>query len=124
MATLLAEIYGPDAETRRRTAETVEAAFRSVPFVVDVDNSYGTPARRIRATISTDDVEFFHVEESDVFDTLGILGGGSVSAIRTVAKAARRFRSGLNGRRRQGPRGALADDPDPGQRVAGGPWNR
>ncbi|BBE72812.1 efflux RND transporter permease subunit [Oharaeibacter diazotrophicus] len=77
MATLLAEIYGPDAETRRRTAEKVEAAFRAVPFVVDVDNSFGTPAERIRATISTDDLEFFHVEESDVFDTLSILNGAS-----------------------------------------------
>ncbi|WP_181702122.1 efflux RND transporter permease subunit [Chthonobacter albigriseus] len=77
MATLLAEIYGPDADTRRRTAETVEAAFRSVPFIVDVDNSFGTPARRLRTTISTDDLEFFHVEESDVFDTLAILNGGA-----------------------------------------------
>lgn len=77
MATLLAEIYGPDADTRRRTADKVEAAFREVPFIVDIDNSYGTPARRLRATISTDDLEFFHVEESDVFDTLAILGGSS-----------------------------------------------
>jgi len=77
MATLLAEIYGPDAETRRQTAAKVEAAFRSVPFVVDVDNSYGMPAKRMRATISTDDLDFFHVAESDVFDTLAILNGGS-----------------------------------------------
>lgn len=76
MATLLAEIYGPDPETRRATAERVEAAFRSVPFVVDVDNSYGAPPRRLRATISTDDADFFRVQEGDVFDTLAILGGG------------------------------------------------
>jgi multidrug efflux pump subunit AcrB len=77
MATLLAEIYGPDGETRRLVGEKVEAAFRSVPFVVDVDNSWGQPARRMRATISTDDLEFFRVEESDVLDTIAILGGGS-----------------------------------------------
>ncbi len=76
LATLLAEIYGPDAATRRKVAEKVEAAFRSVPFIVDVDNSYGIAARRLRTTISTDDLEFFRVEESDVFDTLAILGGG------------------------------------------------
>jgi multidrug efflux pump subunit AcrB len=75
IATLLAEIYGPDGGTRRKVAAKVEAAFRSVPFV-DVDNSYGTPARRLRATISTDDAEFFHVEESDVFDTISILSNG------------------------------------------------
>lgn len=76
LATLLAEIYGPDPETRRAVADRVEAAFRSVPFVVDVDNSYGEPARRLRATISTDDADFYGVQEADVFDTLAILGGG------------------------------------------------
>jgi multidrug efflux pump subunit AcrB len=58
-------------------AARVEAAFRSVPFVVDIDNSYGAPARRLRATISTDDADFYRVQEADVFDTLAILGGGS-----------------------------------------------
>ncbi|WP_237151623.1 efflux RND transporter permease subunit [Oryzibacter oryziterrae] len=77
MATLLAEVYGPDANTRRETAAKVEAAFRAVPFVVDVDNSYGQPVRRMRATVSTDDLEFFHVEEGDVFDTLSMLNGGT-----------------------------------------------
>lgn len=77
MATLLAEIYGPDAETRRKTGEKLEVAFRSVPFIVDIDNSWGSPARRLRATISTDDVDYFHVEEGDVFDTLSILNGSS-----------------------------------------------
>jgi multidrug efflux pump subunit AcrB len=48
-----------------------------VPFVVDVDDSYGIQARRLRATINTDDLEFFQVQESDVFDTLGILNSGS-----------------------------------------------
>lgn len=76
LATLLAEIYGPDPETRRAVAARVEAAFRSVPFVVDVDNSFGQPARRLRATISTNDADFYRVQESDVFDTLAILGGG------------------------------------------------
>ncbi|HMQ93767.1 MAG TPA: efflux RND transporter permease subunit, partial [Amaricoccus sp.] len=76
LATLLAEIYGPDAETRRAVAARVEEAFRSVPFVVDVDNSFGEPARRLRATVSTDDAEFFKVEERDVFDTIAILNGG------------------------------------------------
>ncbi|MCV2871681.1 efflux RND transporter permease subunit [Defluviimonas sp. WL0050] len=77
LATLLAEIYGPDPETRRQVAEKVEDAFRSVPFIVDVDNSYGQPARRLRATISTDNAEFFQVQESDVFDTIAILNGGT-----------------------------------------------
>ncbi len=76
MATLLAEIYGPDAETRRKVAEKVEHAFRSVPFIVDVDNSYGVEAARKRLVISSDDAEFYHVEEGDVFDTIAILSNG------------------------------------------------
>ncbi len=76
MATLLAEIYGPDAATRRAVAAKVEAAFRSVPYIVDVDNSYGVAARRLRARISSDDLDFFKVQEGDVFDTLAILNGG------------------------------------------------
>ena len=77
LATLLAEIYGPDAETRRTVAAKVEEAFRSVPFIVDVDNSYGIPARRLRTTVSTDAAEFFQVQEGDVFDTIAILNGGT-----------------------------------------------
>ena len=77
LATLLAEIYGPDPETRRQVAAKVEDAFRSVPFIVDVDNSYGEPARRLRTTISTDNAEFFQVQNSDVFDTIAILNGGT-----------------------------------------------
>ena len=76
MATLLAEVYGPDAETRRKAAAQIEAAFRQVPFIVDVDNSFGTQARRLRATISGDDLDFFGVQEQDVFDTIALLNHG------------------------------------------------
>ncbi len=78
IATLLAEVYGPDAETRRAAAAQIRAAFESVPFVVDVDDSFGVMAPRLRATISTDDLEFFGVQEADVFDTMALLNGGQV----------------------------------------------
>ncbi|WP_193175859.1 efflux RND transporter permease subunit [Oricola nitratireducens] len=77
ISTLLAEVYGPDAESRRIAAAKIREAFEAVPFVVDVDDSFGTRARRLRATINTDDLEFFQVAENDVFDTLAILNGGS-----------------------------------------------
>lgn len=76
MATLLAEIYGPDAQTRRAVAARVEEAFRSADFIVDIDNSWGQPADRARVTVSTDALEFFRVEERDVFDTIAILNSG------------------------------------------------
>jgi multidrug efflux pump subunit AcrB len=78
IATLLAEVYGPDAETRRAAAAQIRAAFEAVPFVVDVDDSFGVKAPRLRATISTDDLEFFGVQEADVFDTMALLNGGQV----------------------------------------------
>lgn len=76
MATLLAEVYGPTPEARREAAAKIRQAFESVPYIVDVDDSFGQPPRRLRATISTDDLEFFSVEESDVFDTLALLNAG------------------------------------------------
>ena len=76
IATLLAEVYGPDAKTRREAATKIRAAFEAVPFLVDVDDSFGTQARRLRATISTDDLDYFGVQEQDVFDTLALLNGG------------------------------------------------
>lgn len=78
MATLLAEVYGPTPEARRETARKLREAFESVDFIVDVDDSFGTPPRRLRALISPDDLEFFSVQESDVFDTIGILNGETV----------------------------------------------
>ena len=76
MATLLAEVYGPTPEARREAAAKIRAAFDSVPFIVDVDDSFGTQARRLRLALSTDQLEFFGVQEQDVFDTIAILNGG------------------------------------------------
>jgi len=77
IATLLAEVYGPTPEARRAAAAQVRAAFESVPFIVDVDDSFGIQPSRMRATISTDDLEFFGVQEQDVFDTMALLNGSN-----------------------------------------------
>ncbi|MFD3189741.1 efflux RND transporter permease subunit [Sedimentitalea sp. HM32M-2] len=76
IATLLAEVYGPDADSRRAAAARIREAFESVPYIVDIDDSFGTQPRRLRATISTDDLEYFGVQERDVFDTLTLLNAG------------------------------------------------
>ncbi len=78
MATLLAEIYGPDAKTRRAAMEQIEQAFKSVPFVVDVDNSIGDRRPNWRVSIDQDQLEYFGVEQSDVYDTLSMLMNGTV----------------------------------------------
>ena len=70
LSTLLAEVYGPDAETRRAVAAKIREAFESVPFVVDVDDSYGTPAERLGIVIDQDNLEYYRVEQGDVYQTI------------------------------------------------------
>jgi multidrug efflux pump subunit AcrB len=76
LATLLAEVYGPDEATRLAVAEQLKALFRTVPFIVDVDDSYGHPQPRLRIAIDQDRLEFFKVQQSDVYDTIQALFGG------------------------------------------------
>ncbi|UCH73736.1 MAG: efflux RND transporter permease subunit [Rhodospirillales bacterium] len=76
LSTLLAEIYGPDATTRRAYATKVREAFDAVDFVVDVDDSFGRPKQRLRLAIDQDNLEFHGVEEEAVYDTVAALFGG------------------------------------------------
>ncbi|MGE5721859.1 MAG: efflux RND transporter permease subunit [Sphingomonadales bacterium] len=84
LATLLAEIYGPDEATRRATADEVARLFRSVPFIVDVDTSYGQPRPRMRLLPDRERLEYYGLSERDMFDSIGLLLGG-----RTVGYAPR-----------------------------------
>ena len=77
LSTLLGEVYGPDAETRRQTASKVRKAFESVDFVVDVDDSFGVPAERQRLAIDQEALEFHGVQEQAVYDTIGAIVGGT-----------------------------------------------
>ncbi len=77
LSTLLAEIYGPDAATRRNAAAGVRKAFESVDYVVDVDDSYGVPTERVRFAIDQQALEYHGVDEQAVYDTLGALIGGT-----------------------------------------------
>lgn len=70
MATLLAEVYGPDADSRREVARQLREIFRAVPFIVDDDDSFGVQAPRLRIAIHQDNLEYHKVNESDVYDTL------------------------------------------------------
>jgi multidrug efflux pump subunit AcrB len=77
LATLLAEIYGPDADTRRAVVAELKKVFAAVPYVVDIDDSIGRPQPRLRVSIDQDRLEFFGVEQRDVYDTLQMLLGGT-----------------------------------------------
>ncbi|OYX32351.1 MAG: multidrug transporter AcrB [Caulobacterales bacterium 32-69-10] len=78
MATLLAEIYGPDAPTRRAVAERVKAAFRSVPYIVDIDDSYGQPRPGMRLVPDRDRLEALKVSDRDVYDSIAAALSGQV----------------------------------------------
>ena len=78
MATLLAEIYGPDALTRRGVAERVKAIFHSVPYIVDIDDSYGHPRPGLRLVPDRDRLEALKVSDREVYDSIGAALGGQV----------------------------------------------
>jgi multidrug efflux pump subunit AcrB len=77
LSTLLAEIYGPDAATRRAVTREVKKIFAEVPFIVDIDDSIGEPRPRLRLSIDQDKLEFFGVEQRDVYDTIQMLFSGA-----------------------------------------------
>jgi multidrug efflux pump subunit AcrB len=78
MATLLAEIYGPDEATRRNVATEVEKLFRSVPFVVDVDNSFGATVPELRLIPQRDRLDYYGLSERQLFDSIGALMSNTV----------------------------------------------
>ncbi len=77
LGTLLAEIYGPDPETRRAVATRVREAFEAVPFIVDVEDSFRNRPQRVRLAIDQDNLEYYRVEQGDVYDTIRTLGAGT-----------------------------------------------
>jgi multidrug efflux pump subunit AcrB len=78
IATLLAEIYGPDAETRRAVAEETKKLFKGIPYIVDVDDSYGVARPRLRLNVKRDAVEFFKLNESDISQSVSALLTGTI----------------------------------------------
>ncbi len=76
LATLLAEIYGPDAATRRAVADQVKAIFKSIPYIVDVGDSHGAPRPQLRLTPVREQLEYFGVSDREVFDSIAAVMGG------------------------------------------------
>ncbi|MBU3992879.1 MAG: efflux RND transporter permease subunit [Alphaproteobacteria bacterium] len=75
LATLLAEIYGPDEASRRAVATQVEAIFKSVPYIVDVDNSFGAPRPELRLTPDRARLDHYGLSERQLFDSIDALIG-------------------------------------------------
>jgi multidrug efflux pump subunit AcrB len=78
LATLLAEIYGPDEATRQKTAAQIEAIFKSVPYIVDVDNSFGQPRPTLKLVPDRAKLDHYGLSERQLFDSIGALMGTQV----------------------------------------------
>jgi multidrug efflux pump subunit AcrB len=78
IATLLAEVYGPDAHARREVARQLEGIFHQVPYLVDIDDSFGVERPRLRLTPNREQLEFFGVSERDMMDSVSVAMGGQV----------------------------------------------
>lgn len=78
ISTLLAEIYGPDAETRRKTATKVKEIFASVPYIVDIDDSFGAPRPVLRLAADRSKIEYFGLDEGEVMASIGAIFDGRV----------------------------------------------
>ena len=75
LATLLAEVYGPDEVTRQKTATELEKIFRSIPFIVDVDNSFGEARPKLRLDVQRDRLDYYGLSQRQVADSIGMLMG-------------------------------------------------
>lgn len=79
LATLLAEIYGPDAETRRATARLLEALFRDIDFIVDVHNSFLEPQPELRLEVDRTVIDHFGLSERQVQDSVAAILGETLA---------------------------------------------
>ena len=68
MATVLAEIYGPDAASRRAIWKKSNKPLNLYRFVVDIDNSIGERRPDGVCPIDQDQLGIFWVEQQDVYD--------------------------------------------------------
>lgn len=76
ISTLLAEIYGPDADTRRAVAAKVKQLFEDTDYIVDVDDSIGEARPRLAVSIDAPSAADYGVLQQDILDTIAISFSG------------------------------------------------
>ncbi|MAI91582.1 efflux RND transporter permease subunit [Ponticaulis sp.] len=81
IATLMAEIYGPTPEARRQTAAIVRGFFEETDFIVDVNDSIGTPAPRLSVSVDEPRAADFGVMQQDVADTIAMVFSGQTAGV-------------------------------------------
>ncbi|MBI2783484.1 MAG: efflux RND transporter permease subunit [Gammaproteobacteria bacterium] len=78
---VIAEIYGPDADTRRATARQIRKLIDQVPELAQSDDSFGNPTQRLRVSIDQESLEFHQIDEGAVYSTLKSLLNGEALGI-------------------------------------------
>lgn len=81
ISTLMAEIYGPTPEARRKTAAIIERFFVETDFIVDVDNSIGETAPRLTFGIDEPSAADAGVLQSDILDTIRLTFHGQTVGV-------------------------------------------
>jgi multidrug efflux pump subunit AcrB len=64
-----------DETTWLAVARQVKELFKKVPYIVDVDDSWGHRQKRLNIAIDEDRIEFFHVRQSHAYETIQALFG-------------------------------------------------
>lgn len=76
ISTLLAEIYGKDAPTRRAIAEKVKSEMAKIPYIVDIDDYYGSPRPKTTFAPNHAQMEALGVSEREVLGSIFAIYNG------------------------------------------------
>jgi multidrug efflux pump subunit AcrB len=76
LQTLVAEIYGPDAESRHALAQEVRSIFTNTPGVVDVDWYVEADQAKARFIVDKEKAALNGISDADIAQTLRVAVGG------------------------------------------------
>lgn len=77
ISTLLAEVYGPDAQTRRDVANKIKAQMAKIPYIVDIDDYYGVPRPKTFFAPNRAQMDALGINEGQVLQSIGATFGGA-----------------------------------------------
>ncbi|MBN8649656.1 MAG: efflux RND transporter permease subunit, partial [Caulobacterales bacterium] len=77
ISTLLAEVYGPDAQTRRDVANKIKAQMAKIPYIVDIDDYYGVPRPKTFFAPNHAQMDALGINEGQVLQSIGATFGGA-----------------------------------------------
>jgi len=81
LQTLVAEVYGPDAERRLEVARSVRSTFERTPGVVDVDWYVESPVRKWHLDVDIEKAAAAGVSSSDVAAVVQMAGSGASAGL-------------------------------------------